>query len=78
MADQEFPMTTEIHAELRVAIPSRRESGFVHEVGTGVRIVEPLGTSAFLVELRIPAENLVGDAQFETVEVYERELKLKL
>lgn len=71
-------MTTEENVELRVAIPSRQESGFVHAIGSGGVIVEHLGSSAFLVELRVPDERLVGDAWYETFEVYDRELKRKV
>lgn len=61
--------------KLKVDIESKQEPGYTHPAGSQGIIVEQLGENAWLIEVRVPDETLVGDAWYETIEVYEREFE---
>lgn len=58
---------------LKVAVRSLHKPGYIHGAGTPGIAVEPLGATAWLVEVRVPDESLEGGAWYETLEVLEDE-----
>lgn len=62
-------------AILRAAAPST-VLGYVHPAGTEVTVLEPLGETHVLVEVRIPDETLEGGACFDCIEVERAALAL--
>lgn len=73
-------MTTDYPARpairLTVTLESRDEPTRVHPVGTQGAVVEALGPNAWIVELRIPDDSLVGDAWYEVFELRGDEFEL--
>lgn len=69
-------MTPHAEIKLKVAIPSRHTPGHIHPVGASGIVVEPLGPDAWLVEVRVADDDLVGGAWFETLDVYRHEFEL--
>lgn len=62
--------------ELTIDLPSKFKSDHLHQAGTMGVIVERLGPDALLVELQVADTSLEGDAWYETVEVYDHEVKI--
>ena len=60
---------------LTVDLPSTQEPDHLHAAGTQGILVEALGPDAFLVELRVPCEDLVGGAWYELFELYGHEFE---
>ncbi len=56
-------------------VASSTRPGHEHAAGTVVRMVEPVDTEWWFVEVRVPDDSLVGGASFETLEVAERQLQ---
>jgi len=60
---------------LTVDLPSAQEADHLHTAGTQGILVEELGPDAFLVELRVPCEDLVGGAWYEVMELHAHEFE---
>jgi len=61
--------------KLKIDIESRQKPGHVHRAGAEGIVVERLGRGAWLVEVRVPDESLVGDAWYETLDVRKGEFE---
>jgi hypothetical protein len=60
---------------LKVPLSSEERPGYVHPVGTEVKIIETLGGgAAFIVEIATPDEGLVGGFWFDVIEVSRSDL----
>jgi len=60
--------------KLRLDTPSEIRPGVIYPAGTVVTLLESVGPSAWLVEVRIKDPTLIGGASYDTVEVRSRDL----
>jgi len=68
------PMSQKI--ELLVDLISRQRKGFVHAVGSTGKMIESMGTGAYVVEIRVPSKLFDGEAWYESFDVLENEFKV--